>query len=98
MLTLITTVKLVVEIALLALLGQWVLGLIAGPRKDSNLFYQLLQQVGRPFVLLVGVLPPRFVLQRHHPLVAFLMLGFVWALVTVAKISHCLSVGVQLCR
>ena len=98
MLTLISTVKLIVEIALLALLGQWVLGLIAGPRKDSNLFYQLLQQVGRPFVLLVGVLTPRFVLRRHHPLVAFLMLGFVWALVTVAKISHCLSVGVQLCR
>jgi hypothetical protein len=98
MLTLITTVKLVVEIALLALLGQWVLGLIAGQRKDSNLFYQLLQQVGRPFVLLVGRMTPRFVLQRHHPLVAFLMLGFVWALVTVAKISHCLSVGVQLCR
>ena len=96
--TLITTVKLIVEIALMALLAQWVLGLIAGPRKDSNLFYQLLQQVGRPFVLLVGWLTPRFVLQRHHPLVAFLMLGFVWALVTVAKISHCLSVGVQLCR
>ena len=53
MLTLILAVKLIAEIALLALFGQWVLGLLAGQRKQSNLFYQVLQQVGRPFVLLV---------------------------------------------
>ena len=38
MLTLITAVKLIAEIALLALFGQWVLGLLAGQRKDQNLF------------------------------------------------------------
>jgi hypothetical protein len=98
MLTLISAVKLVAEIALLALFGQWVLGLLAGQKRDKNLFYQLLQQVGRPFVLLARFVSPRFVLERHHPLVAFLILGFVWVVATAAKISHCLKIGVQLCQ
>lgn len=98
MLTLISAIKLVAEIALLALFGQWVLGLLAGQRKDSNLFYQILQQIGRPFVVLARVITPRFVLERHHPLVAFLLLGFVWVIATAAKISHCVKIGVELCR
>jgi hypothetical protein len=98
MLTLITAVKLIAEIALMALFGQWVLGLLAGQRKESNLFYQVLQQIGRPFVLLARIITPRFVLERHHPLVAFLLLGFVWVLATAAKISHCVEMGVHLCQ
>lgn len=98
MLTLIASVKLIAEIALLALFGQWVLGLLAGQKKDKNLFYQILQQIGRPFVLLARFVSPRFVLERHHPLVAFLILCFVWVVATGAKISHCLKIGVQLCQ
>jgi hypothetical protein len=98
MLTLITAVKLVAEIALMALFGQWVLGLLAGQRKESNLFYQVLQQIGRPFVLVARWITPRFVLERHHPLVAFLLLGFLWVAATAAKISHCVKIGVELCQ
>jgi hypothetical protein len=98
MLTLISAVKLIAEIALLALFGQWVLGLLTGQKRDKNLFYQLLQQIGKPFVLLARFVSPRFVLERHHPLVAFLILGFVWVMATAAKISHCLKIGVQLCQ
>lgn len=98
MLTLISAIKLIAEIALLALFGQWVLGLLTGQKRDKNLFYQILQQIGRPFVLLARFVSPRFVLERHHPLVAFLLLGFVWVMATAAKISHCLKIGVQLCQ
>lgn len=98
MLTLIASVKLIAEIALLALFGQWVLGLLTGQNRDKNLFYQILQQIGKPFVWLARSVSPRFVLERHHPLVAFLMLGFVWVMATAAKISHCLKIGVQLCQ
>lgn len=98
MLTFISSVKLITEIALLALFGQWVLGLLAGQRKDRNIFYQVLQQIGRPFVLLARLVTPRVVLARHLPLVAFLILGFVWLAATAAKISHCLKIGVQLCQ
>ncbi|PKO68392.1 MAG: hypothetical protein CVU22_08285 [Betaproteobacteria bacterium HGW-Betaproteobacteria-16] len=98
MLFFISSVKLIAEIALLALFGQWVLGLLAGQRKNENLFYQLLQQVGKPFVQLARLVTPKFVLERHHPLVAFLVLGFVWLGVTFAKINHCLKIGVALCQ
>jgi hypothetical protein len=98
MLTVISAVKLVAEIALLALFGQWVLGLLAGAKKNQNLFYQLLAIVGRPFVVAARFVTPKFVLERHHPLVAFLLLGFVWLGVTAWKISTCLKVGVELCK
>lgn len=98
MLLFISSVKLIAEIALLALFGQWVLGLLAGQKKDQNIFYQVLQQVGRPFVLVARLVTPKFVLERHVPVVAFFILLFVWVGATVAKINHCLKIGVQLCQ
>jgi hypothetical protein len=98
MLTIISSIKLVAEIALLALVGQWVLGVLVGANKQGNLFYQILQMMGRPFVFIARHISPRFVLERHHPLVAFLLLTLVWVAVTIAKISHCIKIGVQLCH
>lgn len=98
MLLMISALKLITEIALLALVGQWILGLLAGQRKQQNVFYQVLQIVGRPFVQLARWVSPRVVLDRHLPLVAFLILGFVWLAVTAAKVVHCVKVGVALCQ
>lgn len=98
MLTLITIIKLIAEIALLSLFGQWVLGLLAGQRKDQNMFYQLLQLLGRPFVTVARFVTPKFVLERHLPLVAFCLLACVWIAATAAKINHCVSIGVELCK
>jgi hypothetical protein len=98
MLLLLSATKLVIETALLVLIGQWVLGLLAGARREHNLVYQMLQVAGRPFVRLARLLSPRVVLDRHVPLVACLLLAFAWLGVTFAKIAHCVQVGVQLCR
>ena len=98
MLALITTAKLIAEIALMALLGQWVLGLLAGAKRDKNIFYQLLQIVGRPCVALARLVSPRFVVERHLPLVAFFRLLFLWLAVTILKIQTCLRVGVEMCK
>ncbi len=98
MLATITIIKLIAEIALLALLGQWLLGLLAGAKRDKNLFYQMLQIMGKPFVAMARLVSPRFVLDRHLPLVAFLLVGFVWIGVTILKIQTCLQIGVALCK
>jgi hypothetical protein len=98
MLTLITTVKLVTEIALMALLGQWLLGLLAGAKRDKNIFYQILEILGRPFVLVARLVTPKFVVERHVPLVAFFMLCFVWLGATILKVQTCLQVGIELCK
>jgi hypothetical protein len=94
----VSSVKLVAEIALMALLGQWLLGLLAGARRDTNFFYQLLRTLTSPFVKLARVLSPRIVLDRHVPLVAFLLLCFAWLIATITRVSICLQIGVEQCR
>ena len=98
MLLLASSIKLVAEIALLALLGQWFLGLLAGAGRERNFFYRALQVVTQPVVRVARVLSPRQVIDRHVPLVALLLLVLVWIVATLTKVSLCLEMGVQLCR
>ena len=99
MLTLAVTVKLTAEVALLALLGQLLLGLLVpGPGRDRNFFYQVLRIAGKPFVALARVVCPASVADRSLPLVAVLMLAVVWLGATIAKIQACLQTGVNLCK
>jgi hypothetical protein len=98
MLLLASALKLIAEIALMALIGQWVLGLLAGARRDTNLFYGILKAMTNPFVRVARGLAPRQVLDRHVPLVAFLLLSFVWVSATLWRIQMCLEIGVQACR
>ena len=98
MLTALVIVKLVAEIALMALLGRWVLGLLAGQKREQNLFYQILDIMARPFVWSARRIAPRMVLDRHVPLVAFCLLGFTWLVVTLWRIQICVEMGVHLCR
>ncbi len=98
MLLLVSSIKLLAEIALMALLGQWLLGLLAGAKRDSNLFYQLLCIVTRPVLRGARWLAPRVVLDRHVPVVAFLLLLFSWLFATIYKVQLCLEIGVQACQ
>ncbi|KNZ31552.1 MAG: hypothetical protein AD742_16300 [Methylibium sp. NZG] len=98
MLLVVSAVKLVAEIALMALAGQWLLGLLAGAKRESNFFYQTLGVLTKPFVRGMRMISPKVVLDRHVPLAAFLLLGVVWAAATLARISICLEIGVQSCR
>lgn len=98
MLAVANIIKLVAEIALMAMMGQWLLGLLAGTRKQQNLFYQILQIIGRPFVSVARLITPKLVLDRHVPLVAFLLLLFIWLGATIYKIQTCIQIGVELCK
>lgn len=98
MLLLVSALKLIAEIALMALVGQWVLGILAGAKRDSNFFYRVLQVMTQPFVRIARLLSPRVVLDRHVPLVAFLLLAFGWLAVTAIKIDICLQIGVEACK
>jgi len=93
-----TTVKLLAEIALLALAGQWLVGLLAGPARDTNPFYRVLQLVGRPWVKVARWVSPQIVMDRHLPLAAFLVLLLVWVAAAIAKVRICLEIGVALCK
>jgi hypothetical protein len=98
MLLVATTFKLLAEIALMALAGQWVLGLLAGEGKGTNPFYRVLQGVGKPWMRAARWCSPRVVLDRHLPWVAVLLVVSVWLVATISKVSICLNIGVALCR
>ncbi|QPF72929.1 hypothetical protein G8A07_08300 [Roseateles sp. DAIF2] len=98
MLWLSSSLKLLAEIALLALAGQWLLGLMIGARREHNVFYRLLQVLTGPLLRLTRRLSPRVVLDRHVPLAAFALLLVCWLAATLAKVSLCLQIGVQQCR
>ncbi|MBL8316342.1 MAG: hypothetical protein JNK55_21635 [Rubrivivax sp.] len=98
MLLFLSSLKMVCEIALLALVGQAVLYVLAGAKRDDNFFYQLLKILTRPFIAAARFITPRQVLDAHVPLVAFLLLLLTWAVVTFEKIRHCVGVDMVGCR
>jgi hypothetical protein len=98
MLSFLNIVQLVLYIALLALVGQALLFVLAGANRDRNIFYQLLQILSKPFTLLVRKLTPKQVADRHVPLVTFLLLLIIYAVVTFEKISLCVETGMEGCR
>jgi hypothetical protein len=93
-----SAVKLVVEIALMALLGQGVLYFLAGSKRATNVFYQLLSVLSKPFTLLVRKATPAKVADQHVPIVAFFLLLIVWAIVTFEKVRLCVSVNMVGCQ
>jgi hypothetical protein len=98
MLNVLNIIQLVLYIALLALVGQGVLHVLAGARRDSNFFYRLLQIVSKPFTLPVRWITPRQVADRHVPVVTFLLLLIGYAVVTFEKINLCMAANMAGCR
>jgi len=98
MLLFVSSVKLVAEIALMAFAGQWLLGLLAGQKREKNFFYGLLGVLTGPFLKGMRLITPRVVIDRHIPLAAFVLLTMVWIIATLAKINICLQIGIDACR
>jgi hypothetical protein len=88
-LLLVTIAKALVELAAMFILGQGILYLLAGNKREGNLFYQLFRIVTRPVYRLVRLLTPKFVVDRHVPWVALMVLFWLWLFLTFAKIQIC---------
>ncbi len=97
MLVLLNLLQLVLYIALLALLGQGVLYVLAGPRREHNLFYRILRAVPAPFTAAVRRLTPSRVADRQVPVLTFALLLLAYVAVTLEKIQVCVGQGMQGC-
>jgi hypothetical protein len=97
-LLLVSIIKLICEIALLALAGRWLLGLLAGQKKESNFFYKALEAMTKPFVSAARFITPKAILDRHVPFVAFLLISFIWVVALIEKVRICTTIGVELCK
>ena len=89
--------KLWAEVALMSLLGQWVLGLLLGGQRERNLVHQLLGVVCLPFVWLVSRLGGRWVPAHRRRLWTAVLLVLLWLVGTAGKIWACLGQGVAAC-
>lgn len=98
MVTVLALAQLLLYIPLLALLGQGLLFVLAGPKRDTNFFYQLLVLISKPFTALVRKITPAKVADHHVPIVTFFLLLIVYAVVTFERINLCIQVGVEQCR
>ena len=83
-------IQLVIAIPLLALAGQGmvhVLTRLFGQDPKANFFYRLLETVASPFTRACRYITPRFVAERHLPLVALslLVVGYVWTMLAIAN-------------
>ena len=98
MLTFLNLAQLVLYIALLSLLGQGILYVLAGERRETNLFYKLLQIVGKPFTTPMRWLTPRQVSDKHVPIATFFLLLLIYAVVTFEKINWCINNQMAGCK
>lgn len=78
-----------VEVALLSLLGQGVVGLLSGASREKNPVYRVFSIVTRPPIRLARLITPRLVIDRHVPYVAFFALFWLWILLAYVKRTLC---------
>lgn len=79
------------EVSLLFLLGQGLLALLAGRRRDTNTIYKLFLIVTRPVLKVIRKITPPQVIDRHLPFVAFAVLFWCWIGLAYLKKLYCES-------
>jgi hypothetical protein len=90
--------QLILYIGGLGLIGQGLLFVLAGQKRDTNLFYQLIGIINKPWTLIARFISPKQILDRQIPFVAFCIVGVLYIAVTLAKIEHCISIGIEICQ
>lgn len=98
MLIFLKALQLVLYIALLALAGQGILYALAGPKRDTNFFYKLLQLLSKPFTVPVRWLTPAKVGDHQVPIVTFFLLLVAYAVVTFEIMTLCVQTQMAGCK
>ena len=80
-LLLVVVAKALAELAGLFLLGRGLLYLLAGHKRDTNLFYQVMCVVTNPVIRFTRLITPKVVIDAHIPYVAFMLVVWVWVVV-----------------
>ena len=83
----IVILKALIEIAGVAMLGQGLLYVLAGSKRDQNVVYGLFKTLTSPVMKATRMITPRVVLDQHIGLVAFFLLIVLWLAATAIKIK-----------
>jgi hypothetical protein len=83
----IVILKALTEIAGVAFLGQGVLWVIAGSKREQNLVYKLFKTLTSPVTRVTRAITPRVIIDAHIGLVAFFLLMVLWIGLTIMKVK-----------
>ncbi len=87
MYVLVLILKAMNEIALMALLSQGALFVLAGSKREGNFVYFILKTLTMPVMKFARLITPRVILDQHIGWVALLLLLLAEALLIIAKIT-----------
>lgn len=85
----VSVLRALIEVALLSLIGQGVLALLAGRGRATNPVYRMFQVVTRPAIRAVRFLMPPSIGDRHLPMLTFLLLFGFWIFLAYVKRIIC---------
>jgi hypothetical protein len=91
MLTVVVIAKALLEIAGLALLGQGLLYVMAGAKRNTNVFYKVLTTITGPIIKSVRFITPRFIVDQHIGALAFLIIVVFWFLMLTQHQDLCMD-------
>jgi hypothetical protein len=83
----IVILKALTEVAGVAFLGQGILWVIAGAKREQNIVYNLFRTLTSPFTRVTRAMTPRVIIDAHIGLVAFFLLLVLWVALTAFKIK-----------
>ncbi|TSA12496.1 MAG: hypothetical protein D4R79_07590 [Comamonadaceae bacterium] len=98
MLLTVVILKSLIELSLMFIVARFVLGLLAGAKRNTNVFWQLLDVAAKPALWITRWVSPKLILDQHIPLAAASWLVIAWVLVVKVKIDLCMQLGALACQ
>src|SRR5262245_21301386 len=77
-LLLVVILKALAELAFMFMLGRGILYILAGQKREGNIFYGVLRIVTDPVIRAARLLTPRMVVDAHIRFVAVVLLTWIW--------------------
>lgn len=92
-LLLLVIIKALAELAFMFLLGRGALYILAGHKREGNIFYGVLRIVTNPVIRAARFLTPRIVVDAHIPFVAVLLVAWIWLMIVFWALPAMCSSG-----
>jgi hypothetical protein len=92
-LLLVVIAKALTELSGMFLLGRGLLHVLAGSKRAGNIFYQVMCIVTDPVIKAARWLTPRMVMDKHIPIVAFVLLSWIWLALVLWVLPEMCSSG-----
>lgn len=98
MLLLVVIAKSLIELSFMFLAGRFLLGLLAGVKRQTNAMWQLLDVAAKPSLWITRKLSPKIILDQHIPLATASWLLIAWVFVVKLKVDMCVSAATSICQ